>query len=157
MYSRSVSSFCSASGTRRVSVVTNPMMSWMRKGPSWPWSLCNWIYNYLCNEYLSPPMLLVRISIRARCTILCDKDYQWLATGRWFSPGPPVPSNKNWSRRYSWQIVKSDIKHHQTNNQTWTRKGPWVLTTSETLWHRYSLTACQVIVATVKLSNWFLQ
>jgi hypothetical protein len=31
-------------------------------------------------------MLWVRISIRARCTTLCDKVCQWLATGRWFSP-----------------------------------------------------------------------
>ena len=37
-------------------------------------------------------MLWVRISIRARCTTLCDKVCQWLATGRWFSPGPPVSS-----------------------------------------------------------------
>ena len=40
-------------------------------------------------------MLWVRISIRARCTTLCDKVYQWLATGRGFSPDPPVsPTNK---------------------------------------------------------------
>ena len=31
-------------------------------------------------------MLWVRISICARCTTLCDKVYQWLATDRWFSP-----------------------------------------------------------------------
>jgi hypothetical protein len=37
----------------------------------------------------------VRISIRARCATICDKVCQWLATGRWFSPGPPVsPTNK---------------------------------------------------------------
>ena len=29
---------------------------------------------------------------RARCTTLCDKACQWLARGRWFSPGPPVSS-----------------------------------------------------------------
>ena len=34
-------------------------------------------------------MLWVRISIRARCTTLCNKVCQWLATGRWFSLGPP--------------------------------------------------------------------
>jgi hypothetical protein len=34
-------------------------------------------------------MLWVRISIRARCTTLCDKVCQWLAIGQWFSPGPP--------------------------------------------------------------------
>ena len=37
-------------------------------------------------------MMLVRISIRARSTKLCDKVCQWLATGRWFSQGTPVSS-----------------------------------------------------------------
>jgi len=50
------------------------------------------IYNYLCNHCLSPLMLWVPISIRARCTTLCDKVCQWLATGRWFSPSLPVSS-----------------------------------------------------------------
>ena len=36
-----------------------------------------------------------RISIRTRCTTLCDKVCQWLATGRWFSRGPLVSSTKN--------------------------------------------------------------
>jgi hypothetical protein len=27
------------------------------KGPSWPWSYGNWIYNFLCNQCLSPVML----------------------------------------------------------------------------------------------------
>jgi len=49
--------------------------------PSWPWSYGSWIYNYLCNQCLSPPMLWVQISIRARCGTLCDKVCQWLATG----------------------------------------------------------------------------
>jgi hypothetical protein len=35
-----------------------------------PWSYGSWIYNYLCNQCLSPLMLWVRISIRARCTTL---------------------------------------------------------------------------------------
>ena len=33
------------------------------------------------NQRLSPLMLWVRISIRAKCTTLCDKVCQWLATG----------------------------------------------------------------------------
>ena len=37
-------------------------------------------------------LLSIRISIRARCTTLCDKVCQWLATGWWFSPGLPVSS-----------------------------------------------------------------
>ena len=60
--------------------------------PSWLWSYGSWIYNYLCNQCLSPLMLWVRISIRARFTTLCDEVCQWLVTGQWFSPGPPVSS-----------------------------------------------------------------
>ena len=58
----------------------------------WPWSHSSWIYNYLCNQCLSPLMFWVRISIRTRPTTLCDKVCQCLAAGRWFSPGPPVSS-----------------------------------------------------------------
>jgi transposase len=64
----------------------------------WSWSYGSWIYNYLCNQCLSPLMLWVRISIRARCTTLCDKVCQWLATGRWFSPSPPVSSTNKTDR-----------------------------------------------------------
>jgi hypothetical protein len=59
-------------------------------GLSWPWSYCSLNYNYLCNQCLSPLMLWVQISIKARCTTLCDKICQWLATGRWFSPSSPI-------------------------------------------------------------------
>ena len=41
---------------------------------------------------LSPLILWVRITIRARHTTLCDKVCQWLETGRWFSPGTPASS-----------------------------------------------------------------
>ena len=40
---------------------------------------------WFLQSYLSPLMLSVRISIRARCTTLCDKVCQWLTTGQWFS------------------------------------------------------------------------
>jgi hypothetical protein len=58
----------------------------------WPWSHGSWIYNYLCNQRLSPLMLWVQISIRSRCTKLCDQVCLWLATGRWFSRDFPVSS-----------------------------------------------------------------
>ena len=48
--------------------------------------------------WLSSLMLWVRISIRAMCTTLCDKVCQWLATDRWFSPGPPVSSTNKIDR-----------------------------------------------------------
>jgi len=60
--------------------------SYSLEGPSWLWSYGSWIYRYLCNQFLSPLMLWVRVSIRARSTTLCDKVCQWLPTGRWFSP-----------------------------------------------------------------------
>ena len=42
------------------------------------WSYSSWIYNYLCNQCLSPLMLWVRISIRVRGTTLCDKVCQYM-------------------------------------------------------------------------------
>ena len=36
--------------------------------PSWPWSYGSWIYNYLCNQCLSPIMLWFRTPFIARCT-----------------------------------------------------------------------------------------
>ena len=62
------------------------------EGASWPWSYCSWIYNYLCNQYLSPLKLwFEHRSWRGVCvTILWDKVSQWLATGRWVSQGTPV-------------------------------------------------------------------
>jgi hypothetical protein len=56
------------------------------KGPSWSWSYGSWIYNYLCNQCLSPLMLRVRIQLGwgVLDTTLCDKVCQWLATGQWF-------------------------------------------------------------------------
>ena len=44
------------------------------------------------NQCLSLLILLIWISIRERCTTLCDKVCQWLATSCWFSWGPPVSS-----------------------------------------------------------------
>ena len=69
-------------------------MLWKQwNGPSWSYG--SWIYNYQCNQCLSPLILWVQILIRARCTTLCDKVCQWLVTGRWFSPGPPISSTNN--------------------------------------------------------------
>jgi hypothetical protein len=89
---------------------------------AWSWSYGSWIYNYLCNQCLSPLMLWVRISIRARCTTLCDKVCQWLATGRWFSPGPPVSSTHKTDHHdipvteILFKLALSTFK--QTNKQT---------------------------------------
>jgi hypothetical protein len=57
-------------------------------------SYSSWIYNYLCNQWLSPLTLLVRTPIRQGVldTTLCDKVCQWLSGGQWFSLGTPVSS-----------------------------------------------------------------
>jgi hypothetical protein len=57
--------------------------------PSFPW-----IYNYLCNQCLSPLTLWARITLMRGVldTTLCDTICQWLAIGRWFSPSTPVSS-----------------------------------------------------------------
>ena len=61
---------------------------------SWSRSYGSWIYNYLCNQCLSPLTLWVRIPLRRGVfdTTLCDKVCQGLATGQWFSLGNLVSS-----------------------------------------------------------------
>ena len=66
------------------------------EGPSWPLSHCCCVYSYLCNRWPSPLMLWVRIPLSARCTTLCDKVCQWLATGLWFYPGTPISFYNNY-------------------------------------------------------------
>ena len=84
-----------------------------------PCSYDSWIYNYLCNQCLSPLMLGVRISIRARYATVCDKICEWLATGRWFSPSPHVSSTNKTDRHniaaILLKVVVNTIK--QTNNK----------------------------------------
>jgi hypothetical protein len=80
-------------------------MLWLRdvvfstlKGPSWSWSYGCWIYNYICNQCLSP-LKLCELESRSWRGVLdttsCGKVCQWLPTGRWFSPGTPVSSTNN--------------------------------------------------------------
>jgi len=38
------------------------------KGPSWSWLYGSWIYNYLCNQWLSPLNLWVWNPFMVRCT-----------------------------------------------------------------------------------------
>jgi hypothetical protein len=86
-------------------------------GPSWPWSYGSWIYNYLCNQCLSP-LMLVWILLSARRTTLFDKVCKWLEASQWFSLGTPISStNKTDSHdiHSKWNIVESGIKPHKTN------------------------------------------
>jgi hypothetical protein len=106
----------------------------MITGPSWPWSYGSWIYNYLCIQCLSPLRLWVQISIRARCTTSCYKVCQLLATGRWFSPGPPVSSTNKTDRHdiyeisytvdYWWPVhmFNENTKYYTHNACAWFRE-----------------------------------
>ena len=76
-------------------------------GSSWSWSYSSWIYDYLCNQSLWPPTLWVRTPLRwgVLDTTLCDKFFQWLATGLWFSPGTPVSSTNKSDRHDTTEIL----------------------------------------------------
>ena len=58
------------------------------------WSYGSWIYNYICDQCLSPQMLRVPIPLRQGVlnTTLCDTVCQWLEAGLWYSPSTPVSS-----------------------------------------------------------------
>ena len=77
------------------------------QGPSWSWSYCSWIYNYQCNQCLSPLTLWVRLPLRRNVldTTLCDQVCQWLAACRWLSPGTPVSSTNKIDRHDITEIL----------------------------------------------------
>ena len=59
-------------------------------------------YHHWCCEFESRSGRGVHHSVIKVC--------HWLATGRWFSPGPSVSS----SNKTDWNIVESGVKHHET-------------------------------------------
>ena len=63
-------------------------------------------------------MLWIRISIRARCTTLCDKVCQWLATGQGFSPGTPV-SSTNKTNRNGITVVLLKVELNTTRKEVY--------------------------------------
>jgi hypothetical protein len=71
------------------------------------WLYGSWIYNYLCNQWLSPLTLWVWIPLMQGVldTTLCDKVCQWLATGWWFSPGITVSSTNKTDRHDITEIL----------------------------------------------------
>ena len=65
--------------------------------PSWPWSDGSWLDLKLLMQSVPITINVSLNPTQARCTrrntiIICDKVCQWIATGRWFSPGTPVYS-----------------------------------------------------------------
>ena len=74
-------------------------------GWSWSWLYGSYIYNYLCNQCISPLTLWVWIPLRRGVLDTCDSVCQWLATGRWFSPGTPVTSTTKTDRHDMTEIL----------------------------------------------------
>ena len=59
-----------------------------------PWSYGSWIYNYLCNQRLSPLKLWdwMPLTVDVVIATLCDTVFQWRVADQWFSPGTSVSS-----------------------------------------------------------------
>jgi hypothetical protein len=69
------------------------------------WSYGSQIYNYLCNQCLSP-LKFESCSWRGVLdTTLCDKVCQWLVARRWLSPGTPVYSTNKSDRHDITEIL----------------------------------------------------
>ena len=102
----------------------------------WSWSCGSWIYNYLCNQCLSPLKLVgftTTYAISAyhhqRCEFESRSGKMYLiqhyvikfvsdfVAGHWFFPGTLVSStNKTDLPRYSGNIVDSGVKHNYPNS-----------------------------------------
>ena len=90
------------------------ILSW----PSWSWSYGSWIYNFLCNQYLSLLKLWIRIMLMARNTpynIMWSSLSSLQQVGWFFSEYLWFPSPINWPPRNYWNIVESGVKHHKPN------------------------------------------
>jgi hypothetical protein len=78
-------------------------------------------------------MLWVRISIMVRCTTLCYTVCQWLAAGRWFSPGPPISSINKAERhdiaeillKVALNTIKQTKTKQKPNDQQLPTRGRW--------------------------------
>jgi len=90
-----------------------------------------------CNQCLQEIIYsFVHVTLRQlqRLTTLSDV-CQWLAAGRWFSPGPPI-SSTNKSDCHDITEIESGVKYHQAKQTTTTE------TTSNTIcnvhvWYMY--------------------
>ena len=95
------------------------------EGPSWPWSYSSWIYNYLCDQCLSPLMLLVRISFGTRHTTLGTDHLTSRVGGAVFSKKifwfPMLLNKIFWFWRWK---NKSDLEF-LSNNLMWKKLNNW--------------------------------
>jgi hypothetical protein len=55
-------------GLAKVSSRCAPVLNYRLSGQTWSWSYGSWIYNYKCNQYISPLKSWVRTPFMAGCT-----------------------------------------------------------------------------------------
>ena len=96
-------------------------MFYIAHGSSWSWSYGSWIYNYLCNHFLSALTLWLWMPLRrgVLLTTFSDKVFQWLTAGQWFFPGTPVSSTNKTDRQDLGEIllIVALSTINQPNNQ----------------------------------------
>jgi len=91
----------------------------------WTWSYYSRIYNYLCNQWLSP----LNCEFESRSwrgvldTTLCDKDCQWPEAGRWFLR--VLRFQWNWSPLYITGILLKVALNTKTITRAWSY-GSWI-------------------------------
>ena len=79
----------------------------------WSWSFGSWIYNYLCNQYISRlwvriPALMTRCTLQGSLPVTCRRFIGFR-------------HHLNWPPRYNWNIVERGVKqynHNPTNMAT---------------------------------------
>jgi hypothetical protein len=82
------------------------------------WYKCSWIYNYLCNQCLSPLTFETRSWRGVFHTTLCDKVCQWLMTGQWFSPSTPNSSTNKTDSHIITEILLKEVLNTKTLSLT---------------------------------------
>ena len=110
---------------------------------SWLLSYGSWIYNYLCNQCLSPLVLWVWTPFMVRCiwyNILWLKFVSDLRQVGGFLRVFQFPSLMAW---YSWNIVESGIKHHKPSQTCYKSE---IITSCKTKWHeQVEIYSCAIL------------
>ena len=109
--------------TLRLSLYVNIFLS-ETTGSLWSWWFGSWIYNYLCNQCLSPLALWFWIPLRwgSLDSTLFEKVCQWLAEDWWFTLSTPVSStNKTDCRDITEILLKVVLSTIQTTNRIVTK------------------------------------
>jgi hypothetical protein len=108
-------SFCSV----KLNVTDMSYSSWFKRNKN---SL-----HLICLSPIIVLLLWVRLPLWARSTTLCDQVGQWLATGRWFSPGPSTnKTDRHHITEILLKVALNTIKPTQTIHLLLNTRDMWV-------------------------------